>query len=94
MGRATDGGTESGAEGSTRSRARGEAELVQLPRRNRRSLTAAASRVTPADSQYSRRLEMPWQNRALFYTDAIGELHYASQFYSRMLQRLRIFPAA
>jgi hypothetical protein len=36
---------------------------------------------------------MPWQNRALYYTDAIGELHYASQFYSRMLQRLRIFPA-
>lgn len=36
---------------------------------------------------------MPWQNRALFYTDAIGELHYASNFYSRMLQRLRIFPA-
>lgn len=35
---------------------------------------------------------MPWQNRALYYTDAIGELHYASQFYSRMLQRLRIFP--
>lgn len=36
---------------------------------------------------------MPWQSRALFYTDAIGELHYASQFYARMLQRLRIFPA-
>lgn len=36
---------------------------------------------------------MPWQNRALYYTDAIGELHYASQFYARMLQRLRIFPA-
>lgn len=35
---------------------------------------------------------MPWQNRALFYTDAIGELHYASNFYSRMLQRLRIYP--
>lgn len=36
---------------------------------------------------------MPWQNRALYYTDAIGELHYASNFYSRMLQRLRIYPA-
>ena len=35
---------------------------------------------------------MPWQNRALYYTDALGELHYASQFYSRMLQRVRIFP--
>lgn len=36
---------------------------------------------------------MPWQQRALFYTSAIGELHYASNFYARMLQRLRIYPA-
>lgn len=50
-------------------------------------------RVTPATNEYTRRLAMPWQNRALYYTDAIGELHYASQFYSRMLQRLRIYPA-
>ena len=59
----------------------------------RRALTAAATRMTPDDSAYARRLAMPWQLRALFYTDAIGELHYASQFYSRMLKRLRIFPA-
>jgi hypothetical protein len=49
--------------------------------------------MTPSDSQYQRRLAMPWQPRALYYTDQIGELHYASQFYSRMLKRLRIFPA-
>lgn len=42
---------------------------------------------------YQARLAMPWQQRALFYCDNIGELHYASQFYGRMLQRLRIFPA-
>lgn len=36
---------------------------------------------------------MPWQNRALFYTDAIPELNYASNFYARMLQKLRIYPA-
>lgn len=71
---------------------------MQLPlsRRNRRSLTAAATQVTKSSVQqngYTRRLAMPWQSRALFYTDAIGELHYASNFYARMLQRLRIFPA-
>jgi len=43
-------------------------------------------------AQYQRRVQMPWQNRALYYVDAIGELHYASNFYARMLQRLRIFP--
>ena len=58
-----------------------------------KSLTAAATRMTKADSEYVRRLAMPWQIRALYYTDAIGELHYASQFYARMLQRLRIYPA-
>jgi hypothetical protein len=36
---------------------------------------------------------MPWQTRALYYTDSIGELHYASNFYARMLQRLRLYPA-
>lgn len=67
---------------------------MQLPRTRKRSpLTAAATRVTPSNGEYARRLAMPWQNRALYYTDAIGELHYASQFYARMLQRLRIFPA-
>lgn len=69
---------------------------MQLPvarRRPLRSLTAAATRVRKDDAQYNLRLKMPWQYRAMFYTDAIGELHYASNFYARMLQRLRIFPA-
>lgn len=48
--------------------------------------------MTNKNANYGVRLAMPWQNRALYYVDNIGELHYASQFYSRMLQRLRIYP--
>lgn len=44
------------------------------------------------DAGYQRRIGQPWQYRALFYNDAIGELHYASNFYARMLKRLRIYP--
>lgn len=36
---------------------------------------------------------MTWQKRALAYIDLIPELAYASRFYSRMLQPLRLFPA-
>ncbi len=68
---------------------------MQLPpRRNRRrSLTASASQVSVGNSQYGQRLAMPWQQRALFYATSIPELHYASSFYARMLQKLRIYPA-
>jgi hypothetical protein len=69
---------------------------LQLPatRRSRRSLAAAATRVTASNAgAYTRRLAMPWQTRALFYSLSIGELNYASNFYSRMLQRLKIYPA-
>ena len=36
---------------------------------------------------------MPWQARALEYYSELGEVRYASQFYSRMLSRIRIYPA-
>lgn len=36
---------------------------------------------------------MPWQQRALFYSSVIPELQYASNFYARMLQKIRIYPA-
>lgn len=36
---------------------------------------------------------MPWQQRALFYTTVIPELQYASHFYARMLQKIKIYPA-
>jgi len=36
---------------------------------------------------------MPWQQRALFYVDVIPELQYASKFYARMIEKIRIYPA-
>jgi predicted DNA-binding protein len=36
---------------------------------------------------------LPWQERALFYYDQIGELHFAAQFYARALSRLRLYVA-
>lgn len=36
---------------------------------------------------------MTWQSRALRYLDLIPELNYASNFYSRMLSQLRLYPA-
>lgn len=62
------------------------------PRRSE-SLTASGLKVTNSNASYGYRLALPWQNRALFYVDNIGELHYASQFYARMLEKLRIYPA-
>jgi hypothetical protein len=44
-------------------------------------------------TEYSERMEMPWQARALRYIDLIPELNYASRFYARMLKQLRIYPA-
>jgi len=58
-------------------------------------LQASATRVsqTFASEQYGLRLAMPWQQRALFYSSVIPELQYASNFYARMLQKIRIYPA-
>jgi len=36
---------------------------------------------------------MPWQYRALSYYDQIGEIRFASQFYAKLLSRVRFFPA-
>ncbi len=38
-------------------------------------------------------MRQPWQERALYYYDNIGELRFAAQFYAQMLSRIRIFPA-
>lgn len=56
---------------------------------------ASATRVTQtfASEQYALRLAMPWQQRALFYSSVIPELQYASNFYARMLQKIKIYPA-
>lgn len=65
------------------------------PRVPSRSLTASAVRVNTefANQQYGLRLAMPWQQRALFYTSVIPEIQYASNFYARMLQKIKIYPA-
>ena len=67
---------------------------MPLPRTRRRALVASAARVTPKDSAHIARLKMAWQDRALFYHDEIGELHFASKFYERMMKPLRIYPAS
>ena len=36
---------------------------------------------------------MPWQSRALSYYDQIGEVRFASQFYAKLMSRVRFFPA-
>lgn len=36
---------------------------------------------------------MPWQRQALALYDLVPELHYAGQFYARMLSKVKIFPA-
>lgn len=46
-----------------------------------------------ATEQYALRLAMPWQQRALFYCTVIPELQYAYNFYARMLQKIKIYPA-
>jgi hypothetical protein len=66
------------------------------PNRNGRdlpTLTAAGFRIQHTDTDQLRRLIQPWQARAFSYYDQLGEIKYASQFYSRMLAPLRLFPA-
>lgn len=57
------------------------------------TITAAATRIEKATSQDLRRLIQPWQARALTYYDMIGEVWFSSQFYSRTLAKVRLFPA-
>lgn len=57
------------------------------------ALTAASTRVETKNSQDLRRLIQPWQARALTYYDMIGEVNFSSQFYSRTLAKVRLFPA-
>ena len=59
-----------------------------------RALTASASKLGRSDeSAYQKRLGLPEQYRALSYYDQIGEIRFASQFYAKLLSRVRFFPA-
>ena len=66
-------------------------ELAQLAEELPDSLTASGQRVTHGQATYLRRLIMPWQIRAFGYYDLLGEIKYASQFYSRALANLELF---
>jgi hypothetical protein len=39
------------------------------------------------------RMSQPWQLRALTYYDQIGEIRFASQFYAKLLSKVRFYPA-
>src|SRR3990172_6457487 len=58
-----------------------------------RALTASAMKLGPRESSLSKRLTQPWQLRALSYYDQIGEIRFASQFYAKLLSRVRFYPA-
>ena len=68
---------------------------MRLPSRRseRRALTASAVRLSRRESEYVKRLNQPWQERALFYYENVGELHFACQFIARMMTRVRFYPA-
>lgn len=67
---------------------------LSRPLRTRsRILTASAMQVTPRDSESRRQVSNEWQRKAFFFCKTIPELNYASRFYSKMLKRLKIYPA-
>ena len=58
------------------------------------AMTASATRMrTKGDTAYYRRISSSWQYRALSYYDLIGEVRFASQFYAKLLSRVRFYPA-
>lgn len=59
--------------------------------RRSRALVASGARVTAESVPTIRRLDQPWQYRALSYYNMLGEVRVGAHFYSRMLQRLRIY---
>ncbi len=58
-----------------------------------RALTASARKLDANGTAYQRRLQQPWQLRALSYYDTIGEINFTSKFLARQISRVRFFPA-
>ncbi len=56
-------------------------------------VTASALPADRANAAGLRRLNQPWQSRALARYDDVGECWYPAQFYSRSMQRVRFFAA-
>ena len=57
------------------------------------ALTASGAKVTRDAAPRLRAVQQPWQSAALTFYDTIGEVKVGAHFYSRMLQRLRIYAA-
>lgn len=68
---------------------------MPLPRRrpNPSILISSAAQYENNRTAGGRRQAQAWQTRALEYYEKLGEVRYASQFYARMLSRIRIYPA-
>src|SRR5215467_13958725 len=66
---------------------------MRLTLRRPKAVVASAAQIKGYETQYVRRLQQPWQLRALSYYDEIGEVRYASHFYARQLARVRFYPA-
>jgi hypothetical protein len=59
----------------------------------RSALTASGQKIDRENADATRRVLQPWQSRSFAYYDAVPEIKYAAQFYSRALSVLRLFPA-
>lgn len=57
------------------------------------AVTASGYRIKRKEADQIRRLLQPWQPRAFAFYDILGEIKYASQFYSRALSKLRLYAA-
>lgn len=66
---------------------------MKAPWRKPRALVGSAFKLNRQESEYAKRLQQPWQFRALGYYDRIGEIRFCSQFYARMLARIMVYPA-
>jgi hypothetical protein len=64
---------------------------VALPeaRRPQKPIRGSGTRIVTTKREGAR-VAQPWQERAFAYYDMIGELHQASQFYSKPLSRLKL----
>lgn len=60
---------------------------------SRRILTASAAKVRAELKDSGKKRSESWQDDSFAVSKAIPELNYASRFYSRMLKRLKIYPA-
>ena len=69
---------------------------MALPQRRNypRVLISSARLYETERTTGTRRQSQPWQQRALEYYEELGEIRYASQFYARMLSRIKIYPAS